>query len=73
MRKTILTLAIAMAFMLGATAQDRIISGRVVNEKEAPMEGVSITPSDGKNGTQTDKNGNYSVSVSATAKSLIFS
>ena len=73
MRKTILTLAIAMAFMLGATAQDRIISGRVVNEKEAPMEGVSITPSDGKNGTQTDKNGNYSVSVSAAAKSLIFS
>ncbi|CAN5831895.1 TonB-dependent receptor [soil metagenome] len=73
MRKTILTLAIAMAFMLGATAQDRIITGRVVNDKEAPMEGVSVTPSDGKNGTQTDKTGNYSLSVSATTKSLIFS
>ena len=73
MRKTILTLAIAMAFMLGATAQDRIISGRVVNEKQNPMEAVSVTPSDGSNGTQTDKNGNYSLSVSATTKSLIFS
>jgi len=73
MRKTILTLAIAMAFMLGATAQDRTITGRVVNDKEAPMEGVSVTPSDGKNGTQTDKNGNYSLSVSASARSLIFS
>ena len=73
MRKTILTLAIAMAFMLGATAQDRVITGRVVNDKETPMEAVSVTPSDGKNGTQTDKNGNYSLTVSASTKSIVFS
>ena len=73
MRKTILTLAIAMAFMLGATAQDRKISGRVVNDKAAPLEGVSVTPSGGQNGTQTDKNGNYSLSVSASTRTLTFS
>lgn len=72
MRKTILTLALAMAFMLGATAQDRKITGRVVNDQDSPMEGVSVTPSDGKNGTQTDKSGNYSLSISAKTKSLIF-
>ena len=73
MRKTILTLAIAMAFMLGASAQDRTITGRVENDKGAAMEAVSVVPSDGKNGTQTDKNGNYSLSVSTSTKSLVFS
>jgi len=62
-----------MAFMLGATAQDRTINGRVVNDKGTALEAVSVVPSDGKNGTQTDKDGNYSLSVSAATKSLIFS
>ncbi|MEO6406358.1 MAG: SusC/RagA family TonB-linked outer membrane protein [Ferruginibacter sp.] len=73
MRKIIMTLSVVFAFVLSAAAQDRVISGRVTNDKEAPIEGVSVTSSDGKGGTQTDKNGNYSLTVSATTKSLLFS
>ena len=73
MRKIILTFLVAIAFVLNATAQDRLITGRVVDSKDSPLEGVSVTPSDGKGGTQTDKSGNYSLTVSATAKALVFS
>ncbi len=71
MRKAISTLIVVLALVLSSTAQVRTISGRVTNDKEVPMEGVSVTSSDGK-GTQTDANGNYNLSVSSAAKSLIF-
>ncbi len=73
MRKSILTLMVAMAFVLGATAQDRVITGRVTNDKSAPMEAVSVTTPDGKSGTQTDKNGSFSLTVSSSVRSLVFS
>ncbi|MBS1732741.1 MAG: TonB-dependent receptor plug domain-containing protein, partial [Bacteroidetes bacterium] len=73
MRKTILSLITVLVFILGASAQDRTITGRVVNDKETPMEGVSVTASDGKAGTQTDKNGNYTIAVSVTTKAIVFS
>lgn len=73
MRKIILTFLVGIAFVLHAAAQDRVITGRVVNEKDVALQGVSVTPSDGKGATQTDKNGNYSLKVSAAAKSLVFS
>ncbi len=64
---------VALGFVLGATAQDRTITGRIVDEKGAPVQGVSVISSDNKNGTQTDANGNYRVVVSAKAKTLSFS
>jgi TonB-linked SusC/RagA family outer membrane protein len=73
MRKVILTMLVALGFVLGAGAQDRTISGRVTDEKGLSIQGVSIATSDGKSGTQTDKDGNYSLSVSQKAKSLLFS
>ena len=73
MRKIIMTLMVALGFVLNATAQDRLITGRVVNAKDVPLEAVSVTSSDGKAGTQTDRNGNYSLSVSSSSKALVFS
>jgi TonB-linked SusC/RagA family outer membrane protein len=73
MTKVILTMLVALGIVLGATAQDRTISGRVTDEKGAPVQGVSIATTDGKAGTQTDKDGNYSISVSAKTKSLLYS
>ena len=73
MRKIIMTLSVVLALVLQATAQDRVISGQVLSDKDAPLEGVSVTSSDGKAGTQTDRNGNYSLSVSPGTKSLTFS
>jgi TonB-dependent starch-binding outer membrane protein SusC len=73
MRKVILSMLAALGFVLGVVAQDRTITGRVMNDKGAPIEGVSITSIDIRNGAQTDKDGNYSISVSGKAKSLTFS
>lgn len=73
MRKTILLLSAVFVFILHAAAQNRTITGKVTDEKGAPVEGVSILSPDGKQGTQTDKDGNYSITVPASVKSLLFS
>ena len=72
MKKIIITMLVAWAFMFNATAQDRTITGKVVDEKGAPVDGVSIIASDAKNGSKTNKDGSYSISVSKNVKSLLF-
>ncbi len=73
MRKLILVLSAVFVFIVSATAQNRTITGKVTDEKGTPIEGVSVLSADGKQGTQTDKDGNYSLSVPVTVKTLIFS
>lgn len=64
---------VALGFVLGAEAQDRTISGRVTDEKGAPIEGVSVVSSDNKTGTRTSSDGSYSVKISSTTKTITFS
>ena len=64
---------VAVAFVLNAAAQDRTITGRIIDEKGVPVSGVSVTSSNGKTGTQTDAEGNYQITVSGNAKTLTFS
>lgn len=73
MRKLILILSAVFVFVLNAAAQNRTISGKVTDDKGAPIEGVSVTSSDGKHGTQTDKDGNYSLSIPSSVRSINFS
>ncbi|MEJ7609718.1 MAG: SusC/RagA family TonB-linked outer membrane protein [Ferruginibacter sp.] len=73
MRKIILTIMVAFAFVLNASAQDRTITGRITDDKGMPVQGVSVVSSDGRNGTQTDKDGNYRITVAGNAKTLTFS
>ena len=73
MRKLILILSAVFVFVLSAAAQDRTISGKVTNDKGAPLEGVSVTSPDGKYGTQTDKEGKYSLVVPSGVKGINFS
>ena len=73
MRKIILTMLVAIGFMLSATAQDRTITGRILDDKGLPVVGVSVTSSDRKNGTQTDADGNYRIIVGANTKKLSYS
>jgi len=73
MRKLMLTLSAVFVFILSAVAQDRTITGKVTDEKGAPVEGVSVTSADGKQGTQTNKEGIYSISVPASVRNLTFS
>ena len=71
MRKLLL---LAIGVMLSTTAllAQRTISGKVTDASENPVEGVSITIAGGKEGTQTDKNGMYTISISKGTR-LIFS
>ena len=73
MRKVILTLLVAIAFGLSAFAQDRTVTGRILDDKGSPVSGVSVTSSDNRNGTQTDKDGNYRINVAKNARTLTFS
>lgn len=68
-----MTFIAAIALMLNVAAQERTISGRVSDDKGSPLAGVSVTASDGRAGTQTDINGNYSITVAPSAKNLTFS
>ena len=73
MRKLILLLSAVFVFVLHAAAQNRTVTGKVTDDKGAPIEGVTVISTDGKQGTQTDKSGSFSISVPASVKSLIFS
>lgn len=57
-----------------AFAQNRTITGKVVGSDDGlPLPGVSVRVSGGTAGTTTGADGNYSLSVSTDAKTLIFS
>ncbi len=73
MRKLILILSAVFVFVLNAAAQNRTVTGKVTDDKGTPVEGVTVTSSDGKQGTQTDAAGNFSLSLPASIRSLRFS
>jgi len=73
MRKSILTLAGALFLWISAFAQNVTVTGTVTNEKGTPLDGVSVISPDGKNATQTGRDGKYSISLPSTVRSLIFS
>ena len=72
MRKLTLLLSAVFVFVLHTAAQNRTITGTVTDEKGAPIEGVSVTSPNGKQGTQTEKDGTYSISLPPAVKNLIF-
>lgn len=73
MKKIILFFSAALLCMLSVTAQDRPVSGKITDERGIPLQGVSIISPDGKSGTQTDKDGNYKITLPAGTKSITFS
>jgi len=72
MRKLILTLSAVLLFVLAASAQDRQVTGRVTNEKNEPIEGVSVLSDDGKQGTQTNSTGSFRITLAASVKTVMF-
>ena len=71
MRKLILIVSAVFVFVLNASAQNRTVTGKVTDEKGTPLEGVSVTSPNGKQGTQTDKDGMYSNNVLETVSATI--
>jgi len=70
--KTFLFLAIIMAFSLGSYAQ-KTITGTVTDEEGLGVPGVTIVVKGTTDGTITDIDGNYTLTVPAESKNLTFS
>lgn len=62
----------ARAYGLDEIKQARIVSGTVIDEAGEELIGVNITVKGTTNGTITDLNGKYSISVPGTNATLIF-
>ncbi len=73
MKRIILTMLVAFAFVLNAAAQDRTITGRILDDKGAPMSGVSVLVKGTTLGVNTSTDGTYSIKVPAQAKTLVIS
>lgn len=65
MRKIYLILSVLLLLcsVLKAQAQDRTVSGTVVDEKDGPLPGVTVQVKGSKTSTATDANGKYSIKV----------
>jgi TonB-linked SusC/RagA family outer membrane protein len=73
MKKNLLILLLSIFALSSAFAQNRKITGTVTGADDGqPLPGVSVTIPGTNVGTQTGTNGDYSVSVPATAKALVF-
>ncbi|WP_088844504.1 SusC/RagA family TonB-linked outer membrane protein [Hymenobacter gelipurpurascens] len=75
MRKTLLLFPFTVLAMAGqdVQAQTRTVSGQVVAADGAALPGVTVIVKGGSQGTSTDTDGKYSLSVPADAKTLVYS
>ncbi|REH00964.1 SusC/RagA family TonB-linked outer membrane protein [Flavobacterium aquicola] len=82
--KTILLLCIMSLFKVGIIraetftvpleqVQDKIVSGKVMNEIGTPLSGVNVIVKGTSRGTVTDKNGDFSIDVPEKKNVLVFS
>jgi len=69
-----LSMVLLMVLLSGmAFAQQKTITGKVTDESGAPVPGTTIIVKGTTTGIVSDMDGNYSLSVPATAKTLVFS
>jgi len=72
--KKFLLVCFSFAFALSAWAQDRVVSGKVTAvEDGSTLPGVNVVLKGTTNGTVTDADGNYRLTVPAAGGSLMFS
>jgi len=72
MRKLLLTLT-AMLFFSGILLAQKTITGKVTDDKGAPLANASVLVKGTNTGTVTKQDGTYTISVPANAKTLVFS
>ncbi len=69
----VLILLTCLLSVTGSFAQERVITGRVIDEKGLPAVGATIRVKETNDASTTDKDGNYRISVSAPGKTLVVS
>ncbi|HYG01343.1 MAG TPA: SusC/RagA family TonB-linked outer membrane protein [Chryseosolibacter sp.] len=75
MRKFLLLICLILCVTLTTTqAQDRTVSGKVTSSRDgSPLPGVNIVVKGTTNGTVTDSDGKYTLSIPSSGGTLIFS
>jgi len=72
--KKFLLVCFSFVFVLSAWAQDRVVSGKVTAKEDgSTLPGVNVVLKGTTNGTVTDVDGNFKLTVPASGGSLIFS
>src|SRR6187401_319136 len=64
--KHLIFLFFLVSLSLVTFAQDRLIKGKVTDDTGVPLQGVSVIPKGSKTGVQTDKDGNFSITLQGT-------
>ena len=64
---------VGMLCFQGILAQNATVSGTVSDENGSPLPGVNVVEKGTNNGTSTDFDGNYSITVSNASGTLVFS
>lgn len=72
MKKSLLLIPLLFSCLL-VLAQSRTITGKVTDEGGAPIANASVTVKETNTGVTTDASGNFSITVDATARTLVIS
>src|ERR1700709_2220825 len=64
---------LCVLFTQTAFSQNKTITGKVTDDKGAPVAGASVTVKGTKNGVNTAADGAFTISVSPTATTLVIS
>ncbi len=76
MKQLLLKMVFGLTVLLSwqmTTAQSRSVSGKVSDAEGSPLPGVSVTVKSTSTGSITDANGKYSISISGTTNTLVYS
>ncbi len=73
MSKRILLFTCILLLSMFSFGQTRTVSGKVTDDTGAGIPGVTVLPKGARAGTQTDASGNFSLSLPANGRELVFS
>jgi TonB-dependent starch-binding outer membrane protein SusC len=71
MKKLAMLSLLAIVFSSWVMAQNRTIRGKVTDEAGAPISGVNVVPTGSRTGVQSDKDGNFTITVSGNPALLL--
>src|SRR5450759_4165475 len=73
MRKFFLTLSALFFLLINTQAQNRTITGKITDENGQGIQGVSVLVKGTRIGTETNADGNFSLSVPESARTFVIS
>ena len=73
LQKGIIVMLLLLCNNIIAISQQKVVTGLVTDEKEEPLIGVSIFEKGTTNGTITDVNGNYNLTIPNDETTIVFS